>query len=1019
MNISQGIPQWARNDRFARVAFSFLVSFSIRALAQVANGPISPEQLAGDFLEGGDARKAVAVVAKAASEKPGDRVLGSMLYTLLRDRLWHLPHSLPIEMGSPVRVISFSPQSKWLAIGTEAGGIKVTAIDPDDTRSFDFQTEGSVIGLAFSPNEQRVVIVGSKSGLVIRDVEKGTAALETTLPKSPVTAFAASSDGRFAAIGCEDGSGQLIEIGTTLVTPFKQAKRINALCFSRDGERLASASADRTARVWKSATGQPLGPAITHKGDVLTVDFSYDSRYVLSAGADKIAKLSDAMNSRPVLKPMNCGAVVQKVKVSPDGSRFLAMLDDGSITFWDMFTGARQDAVVREDGKQTDVAWSPGGLRIITASEMSHAAFWSTQDGTQVGEVLPHEGTVNAVAFSPDWKLAATGSADGTARLWRANGGKPLPTVRRHSARARTAFYSLSGDVLITASEDQTALRWKSGQLRPTGNALAHAGKIVCAVPSNDETRVLTGSEDGSAQLWDMETGERMGAPFKHAEPVTWVEFHPNAKHCVTTAGSRAFVWELDGDHAKPVATLEAPGGRLHCARFSLDGKWLITSSDGGFVRRWDSATWQLIDPPVASRGAPMRCVRFSPDGTRIVVTGDDLKAVVYDVATWQPIGPPILLPGIGYSVAMTEDNRFLIATGFLLNGVRYFDLNTGRPLGEGYNADVQATCVDYLLSDKVVVLAADDGTVRSIDSPFVEQDVPAWMPAFAQRVVGLEQTGPDTFATVASEMTELRRFVGAGARAKNADFARLARWLVSAGNLRNGMPRFTSTIATHIDRRVEERSLDTLYECYDAAPGDPLVLAAISLFTPNRRQSEFLADYVLSRPDADPLAQTYVAASLINAGRSQEAQAVMASALAAAPDDPRVLRRQAKIHAKLMNYDAAVAEFNRLLEAQPDDVETIRSYAWALYNMSAPGTALTYFLRAASIEGGTDPDIIAGICLASKAWGRQADALTNYRRLVRLDPAWADAAYLARLPGWSSRELKELEQLRAATLRQ
>jgi WD40 repeat protein/Flp pilus assembly protein TadD len=1003
-----------RKTRFAGV-ISLPVLLSIQAFAQVPNGPTGAEQQAADFLESGEARKAVAVVAKAVREKPGDRVLGSMLYTLLRDRLWHLPHCKPIDLGSPVRVVVFSSQSRWLAAGTEGGGIKVTAINPEDSRSFDFQTEGEVLGLAFSSDEQRLAIVGSRSGLVVRDIEKGTATLEPAKPKSPATAFAASLDGRFIAIGCEDGSGQIIEIGTTLVTPFKHAKRINALSFSRDGERLASASADRTVRVWKCPMGQALGPGISHNGNVLSVDFSYDGRYVLSAGADKTARLSDAVSSRPVMKPMKCGAVVRKVEVSPDGSRFFAMLDDGSITFWDMLTGARQDAVVREDGRFTDAAWSPGGLRLITGSELPHAAFWSAQDGTQVGEVLPHERTVHAVAFSPDWKLAATGSADGTARLWRANGGKPMPTVRHHFARVRTAFYTPSGDMLISASEDQTALRWKSGQLSPSGNALAHAAQVVCAVPSNDETRVLTASEDGSAQLWDMETGQKLGAPFAHPEPVTWVEFHPDAKHCVTTSGSRAFVWELDGDHSKPVATLEAPGGQLLCARFSLDGKWLITTSDQGFVRRWDAENWKVIDPPIASRGAPMRCVRFSPDGTRIVVIGDDLQAVVYDAVTWKPIGRPILLPGIGYSAAMTQDNRFLIATGFLLNGVKYFDLNTGRPLGEGYNIEAQATCVDYLLSDKVVVLATDDGTVRSIDSPFVEQDTPAWMPDFAQKVVGLEQTGPDAFAPVASDITELRRFLGAGARAKNADFPRLARWLVTTGNLRNGMPRFTSTIAAHIERRVEERSADALYECYDAAPGDPLVLAGLSLFTPNRRHSEFLADYVLSRPDADALAQTYVAAALINAGRSEEAQAIMAKALAAAPDDQRVLRRQAKINAKIMNYELAAAEFNRILEVQPDDVETMRSYAWALYNMGSPGTALTYFRRAASIGGGTDPDIIAGICLTAKAWGMDEEAMASYRRLVQIDAAWANPAYLARLPGWSSREIQALDRVRAS----
>ena len=46
------------------------------------------------------------------------------------------------------------------------------------------------------------------------------------------------------------------------------AAAITHLGFSSAGKQLVSTSADKTARVWEAATGQPLGPPLQHQGPV-------------------------------------------------------------------------------------------------------------------------------------------------------------------------------------------------------------------------------------------------------------------------------------------------------------------------------------------------------------------------------------------------------------------------------------------------------------------------------------------------------------------------------------------------------------------------------------------------------------------------------------------------------------------------------------------------------------------------------------------------------------------------------
>ncbi len=970
---------------------------------------------AADFLESGQARKAVAVLAAAARRNPRDRLVGSLLYSALRDHLWHLPRCQPVIHDSPVRSVAFSPDDAWLASGSDLGKVIVSATDPADATSFELQHAGEIVGLAFSADGRRLAVAAATMGVRVWDLKTRQVVFLTPKPARPITAFAASGDGVHFAIGMENGAGHIFTFAEGRFVSFQHRSRIETLQFSHDGKRLASGSADQTARVWDAATGQSSGPPVQHRGAVLSVDFNYDDRYVLSGGADKFVFFSDIRTARPVMKPCDAKATVSKVLLSPDGSYFLTVLGDRRVVRWDAFTGQPLGTALHEDADFTGAVWSRSGMRILTTSASGVATVWSTFDGLPFGEPLPHGGPVLTAAFSPSGKLAVTASSDGKAHVWLMDGGKPLPTIRLHAGRPRTAFYSPSGDMLVTTSEDHTAQRWKSGQVRAEYPPLRHTATVTCGVFNPDETLVLTSCEDGTAQFWDIETGEKVGEPFKHDGPVEWVDFHPDGKGFAAAAGPNVFLWDV-ADHAKPRATIapEGPGGALRVVRFSPDGKWLVTTSDDGWLRVWDAATRQPVMKPIQREGA-LRCARFSPDGKRLAFTGDDHQIVVLDTVTWQPAAPPIVLPGPGLSLALTDDNEFVVATGLFLNGARCFEIGTGRSIGAGYPIEGEATCVDYMVSDKVIVIAADDNTVRAMDSPFTGQDVPRWMPDFAQKMVGLAQTESGWFEPVPTDASQLQRYVFGGALALNADFARLARWLVAAGADRTGMPRFDGSIGSDLEKRVEERSVALVTECYNAAPGHPLLLAALSLYSPNARQSEFLADRVLARSDADPLSRAYAAAALVRAGRSAEAVIAMNRAVAAAPKDARVLRRQAKIHARLGYFDLASAAFARALEEQPHDFETLRSYAWVLYNMGSPGTALTLFQTAQSTAGTADPDVIAGICLSADARGLKDEATAAYQRLIGIDASWNDPVYLDNLSGWTAREITALHRIRLA----
>ena len=69
---------------------------------------------------------------------------------------------------------------------------------------------------------------------------------------------------------------------------------VNSVAFSPDGARLSTASEDKTARVWSSATGELLYTLTGHEDAVFAAPFSPDGGKIATVSADLTPRLWDA-----------------------------------------------------------------------------------------------------------------------------------------------------------------------------------------------------------------------------------------------------------------------------------------------------------------------------------------------------------------------------------------------------------------------------------------------------------------------------------------------------------------------------------------------------------------------------------------------------------------------------------------------------------------------------------------------------------------------------------------------------
>jgi dipeptidyl aminopeptidase/acylaminoacyl peptidase len=118
---------------------------------------------------------------------------------------------------------------------------------------------------------------------------------------------------------------------------------VNSAQFSPDGQRVVTASKDRTARLWDATSGKPIGEPMKHDNEVWSAHFSPDGQRVVTASADKTARVWDASSGKPIGAPMKHENDVLSAKFSPGGQRVVTASKDGTARLWDAINVTDKD----------------------------------------------------------------------------------------------------------------------------------------------------------------------------------------------------------------------------------------------------------------------------------------------------------------------------------------------------------------------------------------------------------------------------------------------------------------------------------------------------------------------------------------------------------------------------------------------------------------------------------------------------------------------------------------------------
>lgn len=260
-------------------------------------------------------------------------------------RLWELKteSTLRILKGhfGLISAIAFSPDSQQLASASDDTTVMLWEPKREETIQISDGHSARVHCIAFSPNGGQLAS-GSDDGTVgLWNSATGAGPCLLKGHRREITFVTFSLDGMQLASSSDDGTIRLWDLNSKSVLQiFEDSSTPERIAFSIDGQKIASAHENKTVRLWDNQTGAALRAFEGHVKVIKNIEnsqmritslaFSFDGQQLASASLDKTVRLWNP-NTGFELQTLCHPDGVRTVAFSSDGQKLASASDDGQV----------------------------------------------------------------------------------------------------------------------------------------------------------------------------------------------------------------------------------------------------------------------------------------------------------------------------------------------------------------------------------------------------------------------------------------------------------------------------------------------------------------------------------------------------------------------------------------------------------------------------------------------------------------------------------------------------------------
>lgn len=564
----------------------------------------------------------------------------------IRDFVHDIPKSGAPSDFAQVIAIAFSADGKLMATGgygNEKGNYFARLWDVEtgkELRRFPHGPKGYGIGsLTFSPDGKTLATLGTQGDVFLRLFDVETGKEQRAFP----------TDGEL-----RPSPGSVV--------------------FSPDGKTVAAAL--NSIHLYDTTTGEER-LRIDHRASIL--HFTDDGKTLTAGVSGAIYRWETATGK--MLTPEAADSAVDRILVSPDGSRVITRGQNSDGYIWDGASGKllRRIPVAYDSGLAISpdgrfLAWPVADYKVqFKDPQESGSTFYGTR--IRLYDLAAHKLVDRFPAFK--------GSAQDLAFT---HDGRKIVTVEKHGGLVRIWDFAAGKEersfpILSDTLKKKSYIIGRT-MLSPDGKTV-----VVTYVDNSNPGRLGLRRPPQHDQLWDVATGREL-PHLNGGHPIDGA-FSPDGRLVVT----RGEIHVCEVATGKRLATL--PADYIEGAAFSRDGRYLATIASRDAVHIWEVATWTRLKVLKGHRDRPT-ALAFTPGG-QLLSGSVDTTVLAWDLRPPQPSGK-VTLDSAWSDLAKYECAEAFKAEGAFLakapEAIRFFAAKV-KP-----EAPVDAKRVQQLIGD-------------------------------------------------------------------------------------------------------------------------------------------------------------------------------------------------------------------------------------------------------------------------------------------------------------------------------